>query len=89
MSTNEIAAKVKLLKEYKRMIEEAEAEVKAIEDIIKAEMGDSETMIAGEYKIRYTKVASNRFDTSAFKKDQPDLYAQYTKQSESLRFSIN
>ena len=45
MSTNEIAAKVKQMKEFERMIEEAQAEVEAIKDFLKEEMGDREEMI--------------------------------------------
>lgn len=89
MSTNEMIAKAHELKELKRMAEEIAAEIASIEKDLKDAMGDADQIIAGEYKIRWTKVTSNRFDSSAFKKEMPDLYARYTKQSESRRFSIN
>lgn len=90
MSVNELTSKVKELKELKLMAEELAAEITAIEDTIKAEMTARETeeIITGEYKVRWTKVTSNRFDSTAFKKTHADLYSQYTKTTESRRFSI-
>lgn len=90
MSVNELTSKVKELKELKLMAEELSAEITAIEDTIKAEMTARETdeIITGEYKVRWTKVTSNRFDTTSFKKTHADLYSQYTKTTESRRFSI-
>ena len=82
MSTNEMTIKIRELKELKAMAEELAAEITAIEDCIKAEM------TVDVYKIRWTKVLSNRFDSSAFKKAMPELHAQFTKQTESRRFTI-
>ena len=72
------------------MAEELAAEITSIEDAIKAEMTAQGTdeMVVDVFKIRWTRVTSNRFDTTAFKKTHADLYAQYTKQTESRRFSI-
>lgn len=82
--------KVRELKELKAMAEELAAEIAAIEDDIKAEMTERsvEEMTVDVYKIRWTKVLSSRFDTSAFKKTMPELAQQFTRQSESRRFSI-
>ena len=90
MSVNELTSKVKELKELKLMAEELAAEITAIEDTIKAEMTARETeeIFTGEYKVRWTKVVSNRFDTTSFKKTHTDLYSQYTKTTETRRFSI-
>lgn len=90
MSTNEMTARVRELKELKAMAEELAAEITAIEDEIKAELTarNTDEMTVDVYKIRWTKVLSNRFDTTAFKKAMPDLAAQFTKQTESRRFSI-
>lgn len=90
MSTNELTTKVKELKELKAMAEELAAEITAIEDAIKAEMTarDTEEMIIDVFKVRWTRVSSNRFDTSAFKKAMPELAEKFTKTTESRRFSI-
>lgn len=73
MSTSEITSKVRELKELKAMLEEIEAEIATIEDEIKAEMTarNTEEMSVDVYKVRWTKVTSSRFDTSAFKKPMP------------------
>lgn len=90
MSTNEMASKVKELKELKLMAEELSADIAAIEDSIKAEMTEKgvEEMTVDVFKIRWTKVSSTRFDSTTFKKAMPELYAQFTRQTESRRFTI-
>jgi len=90
MSQNEIATKVAQIKELALLIEEAEAEAEALKDEIKAHMTaqNTEEITAGVFKVRYTTVKSNRFDTAAFRKTHADLYEQYTRTTESRRFSI-
>jgi predicted phage-related endonuclease len=88
MSAMELQAKARELKELKRMAEELDAEITAAEDAIKAAMGDQEQVIAGEYKISWKPVTSARFDSTAFKKDFPDVAAEYTKQTTIRRFCV-
>lgn len=90
MSINELATKIRELKELKVMAEEIAAEITSIEDEIKSEMTarDTDEMTVDVYKVRWTKVQSNRFDTSAFKKAMPELAEKFTKTTESRRFSI-
>ena len=90
MSKNELVAKIEALNEWESLMEEAKAEAEALRDIIKAEMLalDTEELEAGAYIIRWTSVLSNRFDTTAFKREHNDLYKQFTKQVASKRFSI-
>lgn len=88
MSTNEIITKLRELKNLQALIEEAEAEAEAIKDQIKSIMGDSEELRAGEYKVTYKTVKSSRFDTTGFKKAEPELYEQYAKPTETRRFTL-
>ena len=90
MSTNELTSKIRDLKELKAMAEEIAAEITTIEDAIKAEMTARETeeMMIDVYKIRWTRVKSNRFDSTAFKKAMPELAEKFTKTTETRRFSI-
>ena len=90
MSTNDLQNKVIELKDLKAMAEELQAEITAIEDELKAECirQGTEELQAGIFKIRYKTVSSNRFDTKAFKMAHSDLYAQFTKQTKSNRFSV-
>jgi predicted phage-related endonuclease len=90
MGQSELASKVREFRELKAMMETLEGEMAAIEDTIKAEMTaqNVELLEVDVFKIRWTKVTSNRFDTTAFKKQYEDLYSQYLKATESRRFSI-
>lgn len=90
MSTNELTAKVRKLKRLQSKAEELQAEITAIQDSIKAEMEkqNTEELKAGEYKIRWATIISNRFDSKAFKATHADLYEQYTRQTTSRRFSV-
>lgn len=90
MSANEMLSKVRSLKELEALIAEATAEAEAIKDEIKAQMVErnTEEIAVDVYKVRYTTVSSERFDTTAFKKALPDLAKQFTKTSVTRRFSI-
>ena len=88
MSTNEIQTKARELKELKLMQEELAAEISAIEDALKAAMGEREELVCGEYKLTYQTVTSSRFDSTRFKKDHAELAAAYTKATSYRRFSV-
>ena len=88
MNINEIKAKAAELKELKAMQEELAAEISAIEDDIKAAMGDQEQIIAGAFKITWKAVTSSRFDSTAFRKENPELAAQYLKTTTTRRFTV-
>ena len=88
MSINELKAKAAELKELKALQEELAAEITAIEDEIKAAMGEQEQITAGAFKITWKAVTSSRFDSSAFKKANPELAAQYTKTTTIRRFTV-
>ena len=88
MSTTEISSKIKELRELQALIEEAQAEADALKDEIKAYMGDSEELYAGEYKVTWKPVESSRIDTAALKKALPELAAQFTKTATTRRFCI-
>ena len=88
MSNPAMEAKVKELMELKRMKEELEQEITAMEDAIKAVMGNEETLIAGVYKVSWTPFTSSRIDTAALKKALPDVAAAYTKTATVRRFTV-
>lgn len=88
MSMNDLQAKAKEIRELMRMKEELEAEITGLQDEIKGYMGDSEELITGEYKIRWSTVKSTRLDSTKLKAEHADLYSQYCKESVTRRFSI-
>lgn len=90
MSTMDLLAKVRSLKELETLIAEAQAELDGIKDELKVEMTNrnTEELDVDVFKIRYKTVKSNRFDTTAFKSTHKELYDQYVKQTESRRFTV-
>ena len=90
MSINDMEMKIAKLQEWEQLLEEAKAEVESLKDEIKAEMlsRNTEELTAGRYIVRWTSVLSNRFDTTAFKKEHAEMYKLYTKQTASRRFSV-
>ena len=88
MSINEIEAKARELRQLQALIEEAQAEAEAIKDALKAAMGDSESIQAGEYKITWKAVTSSRIDTTALKKALPDVAERFTKETTTRRFCV-
>ena len=88
MNIHELEEKCQELRQFQALIDEAEQEVEAIKDAIKAAMGDCEAVQAGEYKITWKEITTARIDTTALKKALPDVAERFTKQSTSRRFSI-
>jgi len=88
MNIKELESKVRELRQLQALIAEAEAEAEAIKDAIKAEMGDTESVQAGEYKITYKAVTTARVDATALKKALPGVAARFTKETTARRFVV-
>lgn len=88
MSMNEIEAKCRELRSLQRLIEGAEQEAEAIKDAIKAHMGDSEELRAGEYKVTWKPVTSSRLDGKALKAALPEMAERFTTTTTSRRFCV-
>ena len=90
MSISEMNSKVKELRELRRMAEELNAEIEALQDSIKAEMTARSTdEISGtDWRITWKSVTSSRLDSSALKKAMPEIAAQFTKTTTSRRFVL-
>ena len=88
MSINEMEAKARELRQLQALIEEAQAESETIKDALKAAMGDSESIQAGEYKITWKAVTSSRIDTTALRKVLPDVAERFTRETTTRRFSV-
>ena len=89
MSISEMEVKARELRQLQALIEEAQAEAEAIKDAIKAAMGDSESVQAGEYRITWKAVTSSRIDASALRKVLPDVAERFTKETVTRRFVIS
>jgi predicted phage-related endonuclease len=90
MSTIELVSKVRELKELQAMAEELQTEINSIQDVIKAEMNARgvDEIVVDVFKIRWKVVKSSHFDTAAFKATHAELYKQYTKETETRRFTV-
>ena len=88
MSINEMEAKCRELRQLQTLIEEAQAEAEAIKDAIRAAMGDSEAVQAGEYKITWKSVTSSRLDTTALRAALPEVAERFTRTGTTRRFCV-
>ena len=88
MSMKEMESKVRELRQLQALIEEAQAEAEAIKDAIKAAMGDSEAIQAGEYKVTWKPVTSTRLDATALREALPDVAERFTRTTTVRRFTV-
>ena len=89
MSRNEIETTMKELLELKRMKDDLEAEISALEDKIKDEMGEAEELVAGPFKATWKAVTSSRLDSKALVAFLgKDALAPYYKTTTTRRFCI-
>ena len=88
MSTSEIIVKIRLMRELQALAEQTDAEIEALKDAIKAHMGDSEELRAGEYRITYRPVEAVRLDTAAFKAACPTIYSRFSRKTTTRRFMV-
>jgi predicted phage-related endonuclease len=79
MSTQELESKVRELRNLQVLIEEAQTEAEAIRDAIKAHMGDSDELRAGEYNVTWKPIETARFDVGLFRAAMPELYQAFTR----------
>ena len=79
---------MKNLAEYTRLQEETSAIIDGLKDELKRYMEDHNTDIltGTEHKATYKAVTSSRLDSTALKRDMPDIAAQYTKTTQTKRF---
>ena len=68
MSNPTLESTIHEILDLKRMREELDATITALEDSIKAVMGDEELLTAGAYKVSWKMFTSSRVDTTALKK---------------------
>lgn len=90
MSIDVMNAKVKELRELRRMADELAEEIESLQDEIKAEMTAREvdTLTGLDWKISWKAVKSSRLDGKALKAALPDVAAQFTKETTSRRFVL-
>ena len=91
MTDAEFQMAVVQYRKLKAAAEKATSALDAITGVLKAEMDARgvEVYVGGDFKISYKTIVSNRVDTTALKRELPDIAARYSKQSTSKRFTVN
>ncbi len=90
MTKKDIRRKVGELVELRRQADELNKRVEDMENDFKAcmERNGLQEVDAGEYRVRYVAVVNKRFDSKAFREAFPAMYSEYTKPTESRRFTV-
>jgi len=81
-----------LAMEYKSLqsqIDALTARLEAVKENIKNTMGNVEDYRTETFHFIYKTVTTNRFDSTAFKRENPVIAAQYMRASESRPLKIN
>ena len=88
IAQNNLDAIMQELAQYTRMAEEIAATVDSLKDILKKHMEKNglDSIAGSEHKASYKAVTSSRIDTTALKRDMPDIAATYTKTTVTKRF---
>lgn len=80
---------VKEYRRYKRIADEAKAELDKLKPQIIAEMGGENTVIGDDYKVVYRVVRSARIDSAMLRREYPEIAEKVTKEVESNRLTVN
>lgn len=90
IAQNNLDEIMKELAEYTRLSEEIAATVDSLKDVLKKHMEEigAEVLTGTEHKAIYKAVTNSRIDTTALKRDKPDIAAQYTRTIQIKRFTF-
>lgn len=74
---------------YKRIADEAKAELDKLKPQIIAEMHGENTVIGDDYKVMYKSVRSARIDAAKLRREYPEIAEKVTKEVDSNRLTVN
>ncbi len=80
---------IKEYRRYKRIADEAKAELDKLKPQIIAEMHGENTVIGDDYKVMYKSVRSARIDAAKLRRKYPKIAEEVTKSVESNRLTVN
>ena len=88
IAQNNLDSLMREIAEYTRMAEEIAATLDSLKDSLKKHMEENglDSIAGSEHKASYKAVTSSRIDTTALKRDMPEIAARYTKTTETRRF---
>ena len=81
IAMDNLNALMREIAEYSRMAEEIGATLDGLKDSLKKYMDENglDSIAGNEHKASYKAVTSSRIDTTALKRDMPEIAAKYTK----------
>ena len=90
IATDNLNALMKEIAEYTRMAEEKGAKENGFNEPTPSQIEENglESIAGNEHKASYKAVTSSRIDTTALKRDMPDIAATYTKTTVTKRFKF-
>ena len=80
---------IKEYRRYKRIADEAKAELDKLKPQIIAEMHGENTVIGDDYKVMYKSVRSARIDAAKLRREYPKIAEECTKVTEANRLTVN
>lgn len=88
IAMDNLNALMREIAEYFRMAEEIGATLDSLKDSLKKYMDENglDSIAGNEHKASYKAVTSSRIDTTALRRDMPEIAAKYTKTTETRRF---
>lgn len=88
IAQNNLDSLMREIAEYTRMAEEIAATLDSLKDTLKKHMEENglDSIAGSEHKASYKAVTSSRIDTTALKRDMPEIAAKYTKTTNTRRF---
>lgn len=88
IAQNNLDSLMREIAEYTRMAEEIGATLDSLKDTLKKHMEENglDSIAGSEHKASYKAVTSSRIDTTALKRDMPEIVAKYTKTTNTRRF---
>lgn len=91
MTTERLTGTIELIRELEEEIAEREAELAALKAQVRDFMKDNglKSTEIGKYRVSYSEYTSNRFDSTKFKAEHPETYAEYLKATPATRLTIS
>lgn len=80
---------IRTYRQYKRIADEAKAELDKLKFQIIAEMGGENTVIGDDYKVMYRVITSARIDAAKLRREYPEIAEEVTKEVKSNRLTVN
>ncbi len=89
LDASEAEPRLAQLRDARRRLAEAEAEVRRLEQWFQAHLGNAEVgLVRGEPVVRWATVTTSRLDTKALERDYPDIAARYRREATYRRFTL-